>query len=303
MTVSCHDAGQVWGSDEMVRTMAELKDLGVNWITIHLYAPIHDDGTVGGSRTDRLYEDATWLTRPIAEAHRLGLKIMITPHLAYWGSGFAWRGAIEFQTAEQWERFFAGYESWIVRVAGLSKGADAFAVGSELDRTVGHEARWRGIIARVREVTPARLTYSAQWDSFESVGFWDALDAIAIQGYFPLVEHDAMPSPAELDAAWARLIARLEEFGRRRGRKVVLGELGYNRSRYAAVRPWAYEQVGEDGEEVQRRCLTAALKALGRSEIVAGAFLWKWFPGEPGRGRGNFLKSTPAMREVIATWW
>ena len=83
MTISCHGIGLEWGTDEMVRTMAELRDLGVNWIAIHPYAGIGRDGTVGGGRLDRLYADPTWLTRPIAEAHRLGLKIMIKPHIAY----------------------------------------------------------------------------------------------------------------------------------------------------------------------------------------------------------------------------
>ncbi len=70
----------------------------------------------------------------------------------------------------------------------------------------------------------------------------------------------------------------------------------------AARKPWAYTQGGPNAEEVQRRCLRAALAAIDRSEVVTGAFLWKWFPGD-SNSRGNFLKSTPAMREVIATQW
>jgi hypothetical protein len=304
MTVSCHRAGQVWGSDAMVHTMEELKQLGVNWITIHPYASIADDGTVGGGRLDTMYGDARWLTRPIAEAHRLGLKLMIKPHLAYWGGRFDWAGAIGFDSAEQWDRFFDTYAAWIASVARLCRDADAFVVGTELDRTLEHEARWREIIRDVRMATSVPLTYAAGWDAFERVGFWDALDAIGIQGYFPLVDHEAMPTGLELARSWSGIVERLEEYGRRHGRKVVLCELGYNRSRLAALRPWEYAQVGEieEAEEVQRRCLDAALQALEHSEIVAGAFLWKWFPGEDGR-RSNFLQSSPAMREVITAHW
>jgi hypothetical protein len=250
----------------------------------------------------RMYADPTWLTRPIAEAHRLGLKIMIKPHIAYWGSRFSWHGAIEFDDAEQWRRFFDSYEGWIALVARLAHDADAFVVGTELDRTVRHDAAWRGIIAAVRAETAAPLTYSAGWDHFDEVPFWDALDAIAIQGYFPLVDHGGLPEQRELDLAWEHLTARLEEFGRQHSRNVVLGELGYNLSSDAARRPWEYAQGGDDAEEVQRRCLDSALRALSRSQIVAGAFLWKWFPGEL-RHRENFLQSTPAMRAVIAAHW
>jgi len=298
MTVTCPRAGQIWATETMVRTMEELKGLGVNWIAIHPYASIRRDGTVGGLRFD-----PSWVRNPIEEAHRLGLKLMIKPHLAYWGSGFSWRGEIDFETDEQRNRFFDSYERWIARVAEIAHDADAFVVGTELDRTVGHDARWRQIVRSVRAKTSAPLTYSASWDTYEQVGFWDALDAIAIQSYFPLVDHDGLPSEEELERAWAALIDRLENYGRRLDRKVVLGELGYNRSQFAALRPWDYAQGGEHAEEIQRRCLRAALAALANTEIVAGAFLWKWFPGEHGRFGGNFLQSSPAMREIIAARW
>ncbi len=48
MTISCPQAGRVWGSDAMVETMRKLKSLGVNWVTIHPYAGIRKDGSVGG---------------------------------------------------------------------------------------------------------------------------------------------------------------------------------------------------------------------------------------------------------------
>ncbi len=53
MTISCHGSGQIWGTDEMVSTMAELKSMGVNWVTIHPYAGIRSDGA------------GRWTIRPI----------------------------------------------------------------------------------------------------------------------------------------------------------------------------------------------------------------------------------------------
>ena len=83
MTVSCHGSGQIWGTDAMIECMAELKGMGVNWIAIHPYGSIRGDGPSGiaDPRRNRMYEDPAWLTRPIAEAHKLGLKIMIKPHI------------------------------------------------------------------------------------------------------------------------------------------------------------------------------------------------------------------------------
>lgn len=302
MTISCPGAGRIWGTDQMVDTMRELKTLGVNWITIHPYASIRGDGTVGGGGMHGMYTDPVWITRPIREAHALGMKIMIKPHIAYWGSPFDWRGEIRFETDGEWRRFFESYERWITLVAELSREADAFVVGTELDQTVHHDGAWRRIIAAVRAKTTSPLTYSAHWDSYERVGFWDELDVIGIQAYFPLVSHDELPTEQELDDAWASLMERLEGYAARHGRRIVFGELGYNLSADAAVRPWDYRQGGEHAAEVQRRCLTAALKAVRGSEAVVGAFLWKWFP-DGDWGRRNFLKSTPEMRAVIAQFW
>ena len=133
--------------------------------------------------------------------------------------------------------------------------------------------------------------------------FWDALDAIGIQAYFPLVDHERLPSQQELDRSWAALVRRLEGYAAMHHRDVILGELGYNDSSLAALRPWEYRQGGEHADEIQRRCLTAAMKAIEGSDAIVGAFLWKWFPTDASRSRGNFLKSTPSMRAVISKFW
>ncbi|MHC5114239.1 MAG: glycoside hydrolase family 113 [Planctomycetota bacterium] len=302
MTISCPGAGRIWGSDAMVESMAELRDMGVNWITIHPYAGIREDGTVGGSRMNSMYEDPVWLTRPIREAHKLGLKIMIKPHIAYWGSAFEWRGKIRFEDEIAWRRFFHTYEQWITMVADISREADAFVVGTELEGTTHREAEWRRIISLVRERTDKPLTYAANWDQYHKIAFWDALDVIGIQSYFPLVDREGLPTQRQLDRSWDELLTHLDTFSRKHRRRIVLAELGYNRSSLAAMRPWEYRTGGEHADEIQRRCMRAALRAIDRSDAVTGAFLWKWFPGSRGR-RGNFLMTTPEMKAVIREQW
>lgn len=305
MTLSTPGIGEDWGSDAMVGTLDELAALGVNWIAIHPYAEIRRDGEVRGYY-GRLPSPAPprWIRRPIEEAHRRGMKVLVKPHLAYWGSGFAWRGEIEFTTAAAWDRFFATYGSWVTRLADLARDADAFAVGTELDRTVRHEAQWRALIAAVRRDFPGPLTYAANWSDYRQVPFWDALDAVGIQAYFPLLtapDQGRTPSQGELDAGWARIMGELRDFRRRTGKWVVFTELGYSRSSRAPYEPWDYGVGGTDAELVQARCLEAALKAIAAEPAVVGSFLWKWFPG--GRQPRNFAMSSPAMRRVIAGRW
>ena len=96
MTISCQSWGWEWGSDGFGRELDDLKTLGVNWVSIHPYASIQSDGTVGARRFDPDHPPE-WILRPIREAHERGMSILVIPHIAYWGSPWSWRGAIDFQ--------------------------------------------------------------------------------------------------------------------------------------------------------------------------------------------------------------
>ncbi len=306
IVISCQTWGREWGTDDMVAALREVKALGANWVQIHPYGGIDRDGNVSLGRLDPADTAPIWLARPIAEAHALGLKIAIVPHLAGWRSGWRWRGDITFDTPEKWARFFQTYQTWITTLARLCRDADAFAVGSELDQTVpNHEPEWRALIAAVRaEKTAARLTYGCNWNAYSKIPFWDALDAIGISAYFPLVDHARPPAADELDASWSRLRRELSDFGKRYPQKpIVFLELGYDQSLTAAQTPWLDGHREPGGEIVQHLCLDRALASLAppAENLVTGAFLWKWFPGE--NRRENYQLQSPAMRAIIARHW
>ncbi|MBL8862907.1 MAG: hypothetical protein JNK02_12995 [Planctomycetes bacterium] len=304
MTISCQTWGQEWGTDGFGRELDELVRLGVNWVAIHPYARIHADGALTWRALD---PDAPpdWIARPIRAAHARGLSILIVPHVAQWGSPWRHRGEIRFDEEARLERFFGDYRRWIVELAGAARGADALAVASELDGLARHEDRWRGVIRDLRAATDARLTWAASWDSYREVRFWDAVDAVGVQAYFPLSER-ADPDAGELAAAWRPVLADLRELHARTGKPVVFTELGYNRSLAAAREPWAFATergaAAARAEALQVRCLEAALSSIApESGWLRGAILWKWFVG-PAPGE-NFLLQAPATRAAIARSW
>jgi hypothetical protein len=299
MTVSCPTWGWEWGTDEMASTLTVLDTLGVNWVSIHPYARIGADGTVRFEPIDPQSPPA-WLERPVREAHARGQKVLVKPHLAYWGSPFSWRGDIRFDDPADQARFFASYTAWVTQLAAATADADAFAVGTELDGTTAHEAQWRSVIGSVRGVFDGHLTYAANWDAFDEVPFWDAVDAIGVQAYFPLVEPGQDPTPAALDAGWDRWLVRLKAVHDEHGKAVVFTELGYDSAVTAATEPWKPGR-GAGDPALQEAALDAALRAIDREPAVVGAFLWKWFPGEVPRG--DFRLSEPRLRERIAARW
>lgn len=316
MTISCQTWGREWGTDGFARELDALRELGVNWVAIHPYAGIRGDGALEWRDLDPA-APPEWIARPIREAHARGMSILVVPHIAQWGSPWRYRGEIEFADPAAVERFFADYTRWITAVAACACGADGFAVASELDRLACHEERWRRVIAAVRGVTDSHLTWAASWNCYRDVRFWDALDCIGVQAYFPLSTAED-PSADELRAAWVPILADLRGLHERTGKPVVFTELGYNRSLAAAREPWAYAQdrgaEAARAEALQVRCLETALAAIeGESAWLRGAILWKWFVGStraedaPRRGspshRENFLMSEPAVRAAIASVW
>ncbi len=313
MTISCQTNGREWATPGFAAECERLAALGVTWVAIHPYARIHGHGAV----TWRAWtpdSPPAHVVQPIADAQALGLAILVKPHLSYWGSPFSWRGAIDFDDPSERALFFETYTEWIVALAHAAQDADAFCVGTELDRLLeaADEPHWRALIARVREVTDARLVYAANWTDFERVPFWDALDAVGVQAYFPLTDAPD-PSEAELRAGWQAPLERLRALHAATGKPVVFTELGYDASPGAAREPWvgkpwhgfghsAERTSGREERDLQERCLALALEVLARErEWLRGAFLWKWFVG-PAPGE-DFVLDTPRLTALLRARW
>lgn len=300
MTVSCPRAGQIWGTEEMESSLRALDTLGVNWISIHPYASISTDGAV----RYRPVRELGYLARAKKYTDAQKQKLFLKPHLAYWGS-FEWRGAIKFGNNQQaWARFFKTYGAFIVDQAAFAQRAKIplFAVGVELDNTVQFEAQWRAIIAQVRTVYKGRITYAANWDSVEKVPFWDAVDDIGVQAYFPLGGLKNL-TRANLSAAWEQPLAQLRSLSRKYSRPFLFAEIGYPRSLEAAQKPWA-PATSSDEKAIALRALLmdVALERLTAEPQLRGVFWWKWIPGR-AFFQGDFSMKDPEAKAVLSEYW
>ncbi len=301
VTVSCQTSGWEWATPEMARTLDELKSLGVNSIAIHPYAQIENDGHVRFRGGDSLRH----ISLPLDWARERGLSVMLIPHIAYWGSKFLWRGEINFQTKEEWDRFFGDYQTWIVQMASVAEahGAGTFCIGLEFTYAQKFDARWRQIIAAIRQVYHGKLTYGGNWDNFQEVTFWDALDYIGVLAYFPLTKTPD-PSSAEISAAWDHKCAELVAYSKAHGdKKFLFVEIGYNVSARAAAEPWAFKMGGDNAEAIQQRCIAVALDLPRRCSTIAGMYWWKWFPDLPNPEEENYKLQTPEIKALIAKHW
>jgi hypothetical protein len=91
-------------------------------------------------------------------AHERGIKVLLKPHL--WlrdRSNGAWTGSIAMESEDDWQRWFARYEEFIVHYAGVAEagGMDALCIGRG-SRARPRGADWRRVIAPcARSITGA----------------------------------------------------------------------------------------------------------------------------------------------------
>jgi hypothetical protein len=150
-----------------------------------------------------------------ARAHRLGMRVMLKPHVWLWPGGDATR----IDAGAQWPRWFASYERFVTHEALLSRAAGAawLCIGTELTRSESRP-EWRRVIARVRALYHGSITYAANFDHFERTPFWGELDAVGVDAYFPLLpKSDA--TDAELRAGARAIVARLDAVAPPRARR------------------------------------------------------------------------------------
>lgn len=301
------------------RQLDELRALGATDVSLVL------TGFVKDIRSSEVYawpgftptpDEVAALTR---EARSRGLRVTLFPFLRLeHRSADEWRGRL---APPDLESFFRSYEAFVLpyaRAAGRA-GASTFVVGSELVSTETREDLWRPLIARVRSLFPGTLLYSANWDRYEHVPFWDALDAVGISAYYELAPKERFaespvepppPSPPgrfaparddrprltvdELARAWRPILDRLAAFRRRVGKPIVFTEVGYPSQEGASARPWDEHRRAPFDAEEQRRAFAAFAETFAAPSPVDGAYVWIWFERGGARDRSYTPRGKPA---------
>ncbi len=291
-------------------TLPRLAALGVTHVSVVPFGFQRrtDDPDLHANYDARWYTEGDAGIRALAgQADTLGLRLILKPHI--WIGAHdpeQWSANVGFEAEADWAQWEAAYRAFALHYARLSTEIDAplFVIGAELGRAVRErEAFWRRLIAEVRTVYDGELTYAANWyDDFEQVPFWDALDVVAVQAYFPLTE---TPSPTldELRAGWGAHKQAVEAVHARTGKPVVFTEIGYRDVPHAAARPWEWpsrhEAPAKVDEELQARLYTAFFEEVWPEPWLAGAILWKWYPAGDRSHAGDFTPQGKPAEAVI----
>ena len=210
-------------------------------------------------------------------ARAAGIKTLLKPHV--WVGHRDWVGNLRMDREPDWKAWFDSYGKFILHYAALAEREhlDAFAVGTELCGTTGRAADWKSLIAKIRGVFHGPLTYCANWEEVDRVPFWDDLDFVGVQAYYPL-SSSLHPSPEELSAAWDRIAAGLERLSRRTNRPIVFTEVGYRSVAGGVREPWNFEADGATDLRLQSEAYRALFDRLWGRPWFDGMFIWKWNP-------------------------
>lgn len=235
--------------------------------------------------------------RIIRRARAHDLRVMVFPIL--WVEKRAlgqWRGTLAPADEARW---WASYHHFILHYARLAaaEGADIFSVGSEFASLEDRTARWHALIDAVRAIFPGRLLYSANWDHYREVTFWDRVDLIGLTGYYRLTT-DRNASVDDLAAAWITIRDQLLAWRAGVDRPLIFTELGYPSLDGAAHDPWDYTGPGPPDFEEQRRCFEAFTRAWVDSPQLAGVFFWNAWGPIDGRNTWYTVWGKPAEAEV-----
>jgi hypothetical protein len=216
-------------------------------------------------------------------AHERGLRVVLMPIVLLENPGAGeWRGKL---SPTSWAHWWEDYNSFLLRYAKLAQrgGAEVLIIGSELVTTESHEQRWRYLIGEVRRRYDGLLSYSANWDHYRPIQWWDAVDLIGMTTYYDLTGGDD-PTLERLMESWRDVKADVLEWQRKKGKPIVFTEVGWPNQATCAQYPWDYFRATDQPDpEAQANCFEAFFRTWFNEPSVAGYLVWEWrnYPQQP----------------------
>lgn len=259
----------------------ELKPLNAKWVAWIPYAfcNVKNGQLKYGQSWQWAGETKKGTIKAIELARKNKLKVMLKPHV--WLSDHSFTGKMALDST-QWEAWQQGFAKYILEFACIAQdnNVELFCIGTELHSSVEHDQQyWLNLISQVREGYGGKITYAANWDNFDKIPFWNSLDYIGIDAYFPLSE-EPQPTVNTLEAKWSEWKSEFLALNEATKKPILFTEYGYRCTQFNCKNPWIDVTQDPYCEPCQTRALRAMYNSLWAEEWFAGGFLWKWFEPE-----------------------
>ncbi len=287
-----------------------LKELGANWISVIPYGFCSIEKPLVRYSTNKQWwgERMEGIGETIKMAHNNGFKVMLKPQV-YFHNG--WPGSMEYKTEEDWVKWEESYEMFIIPFARIADSlhTEMFCVGTEFVKSSDQRSKfWIKLIEEVRKVFHGKITYAANWNEYEHIKFWDKLDMIGINAYFPLV-NASEPSVKSLKKSWDTSKSQMTLFTKKYNMPILFTEYGYLSVDRCAYNNWELEGKIEEckvNQQAQADALEALYSSFYNEKWWAGGFLWKWFPemqGHEAYPERDYTPQGKKAEEVVKKWF
>ena len=322
------------GEPTLTQTMFEdIKTSNADWValipqvTLNRYTITLLEDTDDGRWSETIEANI----QAIQLAKKAGLKVFLKPHLVLGKfksetdfkstrlvshsnpplvdktKGAEWRGTLSFKNEQDWQQLEQEYEAYILKLAKVAAilEVDLFSVGTELKEFATKRPQyWKQLIQQVRKIYTGPITYAANWDEYNKINFWQNLDYIGVDTYFP-VSRAKTPDVKKTIKNWRSIQKQLRKLSKSQDRPILLTEFGYRNVSYAGKRPWTHDK-GEaipTNYQAQVNLLEAFFQTFWKKSWVAGGFSWKWF-AHPKSGKDTTfsVQGKPALK-VVQQWY
>jgi len=299
------------------------EDVGVEWVRIQtlIYQKNISSSSIFVDREKTASDES--LEYIISKLHKRGFKVLFAPvvNLEHQRRG-EWMGMIR---PDDWDLWFENYSGFIEHYAKLAQKneVEQFVIGVELNSTHKYKEEWEQIIDNTRKHYQGVILFVSNFDAYETVPFWDKLDVIAMNFYFPINRRDDWyqpwaevkdgyhnPSYEDLLDGWQLWVATLDRWQERMNKPILVTEAGYASQRGCTYQPWSW-YLGESNFEEQYLAYKALYEVWSKKQIVngkshggnylQGIYFFHWADEKPANDR-SYVPSQEA-KSIIGKWF
>ncbi len=245
--------------------------------------------------------------RTIELLNERGIQVMLKPQIWVWQGEFT--GNIKMNSEEEWKTFERSYEQFMMLYAELAEEmkVPVLCIGTELHTFVQTRSEfWDQLITKIRSRYKGKLTYAENWDQFGNAPFWDRLDYIGVDAYFP-VSDSKSPTIEEMKQGWQKHKNDIIALHNKVDKPVLFTEYGYRSVHYTGKEPWNSNRIeGNIDFEAQNNALTALYEEFWQEPWFAGGFLWKWFHNHDevgGESNNRFTIQNKPSEKIIKEFY
>ncbi|MEJ2281579.1 MAG: hypothetical protein P8X97_06690 [Candidatus Bathyarchaeota archaeon] len=301
-------SSNAFSSLESDESLGLLTETNAEWISI-CFSWVQTNRTSYDIHIDPMRTPTTESVKHAIEvAHNLGLKVMLKPMVdtleeeKSQGYPTVWRG--EIQPSNEW---FSSYSEFINYFADFAEknNVELFCIGCEFKATTQEEEQWAMIISGVREYYSGPITYAADWTNYQNINWWNLLDYVGIDAYFPLSLFNYNPSLDELKNAWNNYANEIEEWLSSVNKPVIFTEIGYRSGDGTNIAPANYWLEMSIDLQEQVDCYEAAFQTLWNRNWFYGFYWWTWIydPMQGGIDDSNHTPQNKPAQELITQWY